>query len=333
LDDCEIQIVSSLRSTIPTSLTKITKLEAKWYLEHQLAINRARRAQKASENAHAVNKRKLDLVTDEQNGNTEKMEENPAKRIKVQDTKESNGLVAEGTAATRTEGAEAAAIDATQNPNNEPPAQSTEAANENVEETDRPNQAAESSQPTATAPKKPPGLNTTNSTNPISTDVASQEEPKTSGPATSIDENQGFNFNSMFDDANEGGDGNNADLDFDMDLGTDAFSNVINDQNNKGPADKSASLDSLLPGFENYANQTGDEMMMNFNSSSAGAAGMDGAAAPSTNEFDLPDLVESTFDDLLNDNSFGGDMGGTGDDMLNDDSMMNLGEFDDSFFN
>jgi hypothetical protein len=326
LDDCEIQIVSSLQSTILTSLTKITQLEAKWYLEHQLAINRARRAQKASENAHAANKRKLDLVTDEQNGDAGKMEENPAKRIKVQDTKESNGLVAEGTA-TRVEDAEAAAIDATQNPNvnNEPPSQSTEAAKETVEETDRPNQAAERSQPTAAAPKKPPDLNTTNGTNPISTDFASQEEPKTSGPATSIDENQGFNFDSMFDDANEGGDGNNADLDFDMELGTDAFSNVINGQN-KGQADKSTSLDSLLPGLETYPNQTGDEMMVNFNSSN------DGAGGPSTNEFDLPDLGDSTFDDLLNDNSFGGDMGGTGDDMLNDDSMMDLGEFD-SFFN
>ena len=323
MDDCEIQIVSSLRSTILTCLTEITKLEAKWYLEHQLAINRAQRARKASENAHAVNKRKLDLVIDEQNGDAEKMEENPAKRIKVQDMKESNGLVAEGTA-TRVEDAEAAAIDATQNPNanNEPPAQSTEAANETVEETDRPNQAAESSQPTATAPKKPPDLNTTNGTNPISTDFASQEEPKTSGPATSIDENQGFNFYSMFDDANEGGDGNNADLDFDMELGTDAFSNVMN---NKGQADKSASLDSLLPSLDTYPNQAGDEMMMNFNSSNAGGAG------PSTNEFDLPDLGDSTFDDLLNDNSFGRDMGGTGDDMLNDDTMMNLGEFD-SFF-
>jgi len=324
LDDCEIQIVSSRQSTILTSLTEITKLEAKWYLEHQLAINRAQRARKASENAHAVNKRKLDMVTDEQNGDAEKMEENPAKRIKVQDTKESNGLVAEGPA-TRVEDAEAATIDATQNPNvnnNEPPTQSTEAVNE---ETDRPNQATESSQPTATAPKKPPDLNITNGTNPISTDFASQEEPKTSAPATSIDENQGFNFYSMFDDANEGGDGNNADLDFDMELGTDAFSNVINAQNNKGQADKSASLDSLLPNSETYANQTGDEMMMNFNSSNAGGAG------PSTNEFDLPDLGDSTFDDLLNDNSFGGDMGGTGDDMLDDDTMMNLGEFD-SFF-
>ena len=274
-----------------------------------------------------MNKRKLDLVTDEQNGDAEKMEENPAKRIKVQDTKESNGLIAEGTA-TRVEDAEAAAIDATQNPNvnNEPPAQSTEAANGTVEETDRPDQAAESSQPTATAPKKPPDLNTTNGINPISTDFASQEEPKTSGPATSIDENQGFNFDSMFDDANEGGDGNNADLDFDMELGTNAFSNVINGQNNKGQAD------SLIPDLETYANQTGDEMM-NFNSSNAGGAGMDGAAGSSTNEFDLPDLGDSTFDDLLNDNSFGGDMGGTGDDMLNDDSMMSLGEFDDSFFN
>jgi hypothetical protein len=270
-------------------------------------------------------------VTDEQNGDAGKVEENPAKRIKVQDTKESDGLVAEGTA-TRIKDAEGAAMDATQNPNdtNEPPGQSTEAANRTIEETDRPNQVAE---PTATVPKKPPGLNTTNGINPISTDFTSQEEPKTSGPATSIDENQGFNFDSMFDDQIEGGDGNNADLDFDMGLDTDAFANVINGQNNRGQADKSASLDLLLPSLENYPNQTGDEMMMNFNSSNAGGAGMDGAAAPSTNEFDLPDLGESTFDDLLNDNSFGGDMGGTGDDMLNDDSMMNLEDFDDSFFN
>ena len=264
-------------------------------------------------------------MTDEQNGDAEKMDENPAKRIKVQDAKESDDLAAEGIA-TRVEDAEAAAIDATHNPNanNEPPAQPTEAANETVEETDQPSQAAESGQPTTTAPKKPPDLNTTNGTNAVSTDFTSQEEPKTSGPATSIDENQGFSFDSMFDDQIEGGDGNNADLDFEMDLGTDAFTNVINGQNNKGQADKSASLDSLLPGLENYANQTSDEVTMNFNSSAAGGV--------STNEFDLPDLGDSTLDDLLNDNTFGGDMGGTGDDILNDDSMMNLGELD-SFFN
>jgi hypothetical protein len=274
------------------------------------------------------------LVTDEQNGDAEKMEENPAKRIKVQDTKESDGLVAEGAAASG-EDAEAAAIDAphSTNANNEPPGQPTEAANETVKETDRPSPAAESGQPAASAPKKPPDLNTTNGANPVAADVASQEEPKTSGPATSIDENQGFNFDSVFDDPIEGGDGNNADLGFDMDLGTEAFANVINGQNNKGQADKSAPLDSLLPSLENYTNQTGDEMMMDFNSSNAGGTGLDGAAAHSTNEFDLPDLGDSSFDDLLNDNSFGGDMGGTGDDLLNDDSMMNLGEFDDSFFN
>jgi len=126
----------------------------------------------------------------------------------------------------------------------------------------------------------------------------------------------------MFDDQNDGRDGNNTDLGFDMDLSTDAFASVINDQNNSAQADKSASFDSLMP--ESYVNHTGDDMMMNFNSSNT-------AAGASSNVFDLPDLGDSTFDDLLHDDNLG--MGGTGDDMLNDDSMMNLGDFDDSIFN
>jgi hypothetical protein len=273
-------------------------------------------------------------VNEEEHGGAEKAEENPAKRIKVQETKDSNTLIAEDTVA-RVEDAATAANDNSQNPNidDEPPNRSGETANENLRGTDRTNAAVEGSLPAVTAPKKPPDLNISSGTNPISTDFTSQDEPKTSGPATSIDENQDFNFDSMFDDPNDGGDGNNADLGFDMDLSTDPFANVISDQNNSGQPDKSASLDSLLPGLENYANQTGDDMMMNFNSFNAGATGMDGPAGASSNNFDLPDLGDSTFDDLLNDDSLGRGMGGMGDDMLNDDSMLNLGEFDDSFFN
>jgi hypothetical protein len=310
------------------------KLEAKWYLEHQLALNRARRAQQASESAQTANKRKLDLLNDEQEDSTGKVEENPAKRIKFKDTKDSDTSVAEKAVA-QVEEAAIAANDNSQNLNvdNEPPSKSAEPANEVIRGTDSPKEAGESSQPTVTVPKKPPDLNTTNGSNPISTDLASQDEPKTSGPATSIDENQGFNFDSMFDDPNDGGDDSHADLGFDMDLGTDPFANVINDQNHGGQANNSGSLDSLLPGLANYANQTGDDIMMNFNSSNAGGTGMDGAAGAQSNMFDLPDLGDSTFDDLLNDDSFGGGMGGAGDDMLDDDSMMNLGEFDDSIFN
>ena len=273
-------------------------------------------------------------MSDERHGDAENTEENPAKRIKVQDTKDNDTLVAEDTAGQAGDAARAA-NDNPQTPkvDNEPPKDAVEAGNETAQGIEKPKEAAESIEPTVTAPKKPPDLTAANGTNPTPTDFAVQEDPKTSGPATSVDENQNFNFDSMFDDPNDGGDGDNADLGFDMDLGGDPFANVINDSNNGGQADKFASHDSLLPGLENYANQTGDDVMMNFNSSNTGGAGMDGTAGAPSNPFDLPDLGDSTFDDLLNDESLGGNVGGGGDDMLNDDSMMNLGEFDDSFFN
>ena len=273
------------------------------------------------------------MVNDEQPGNMKKAEENPAKRIKVQETKDNATPAAEDTVAGM-EDPPRAGNDDPRNPkvNNDPPNISTVAGNEIVRGAGTPKEGAESSVPTATAPKRPPDIITVNGTIPASADLATQEDPKTSGPATSVDENQTFNFDSMFDDPNDGGDGENADLGFDMDLGADPFGNVINDSNNSGQVDKSASLDSLLPGLENYANQTGDEMMMNFDSAGAGGTGLDGPAGDSSNLFDLPDLGDSTFDDLLNDESLGGNLGGAGDDMLNDDSLMNLGELDDSFF-
>ena len=272
-------------------------------------------------------------MNEEQPGDVESAEENPPKRVKVQDTKDSETLVAESTI-TQVEDTAKAGNNDSQNANgdNEPPSNSANATNETSQEAAIRKETTESHGAKVIAPKKPPEITTAKGANSFSIDFASQEDPKTSGPATSVDENQNFNFDSMFDDPNDGGDGTNADLGFDMDLGADPFASVINDANNSGQADKSASLDSLLPGLENYANQTGDDMMMNFTSNGAGGAGMDGTAGGSSNPFDLPDLGDSTFDDLLNDESLGGNMAGTGDDMLNDDSMMNLGEFDDSFF-
>jgi hypothetical protein len=271
-------------------------------------------------------------LSDEQHENTGKEAENPAKRIKIQDAEDNDTLITENPIA-RLEDAATAAKDTPQDLNgNYEPKKSGGAMKETIQESDGSKEAGESSQLTGGAPKKPPDLDTANGANPISTDMASQDEPKTSGPATSVDENQGFNFDSMFDDTNDGGDGNNTDLGFEMDLGTDPFANVINNQNNSRQVNNSGSLDSLLPGLE-YANQTGDDLRMNFNSSTADGTGMDGTAGGPSNMFDLPDLGDSTFDDLLNDDSLGGGMGGAGDDMLNDDSMMNLGDFEDSFLN
>jgi hypothetical protein len=273
-------------------------------------------------------------LNDEQHDDTGNEAENPAKRIKVQEVEDSDTLVTDNSVAPL-EDATIAAKDTSQdlNGNDEVPNKSAKATKETVQETNRSKQAGESNQRTGAVPKKPPDLDTANGANFISTDMASQDELKTSRPATSDDENQGLNFDSMFDDTNDGGDGNNADLGFDMDLGTDPFANAINDQNTTRQANNSGSLDSLLPVLENYANQTGDIARMNFNSSNVDGTGMDSTAGGPSNMFDLPDLGDSTFDDLLNDDSLGEGMGGAGDDMLNDDSMMNLGDFEDSFFN
>jgi hypothetical protein len=271
-------------------------------------------------------------MNDERHDVAEKVEENPAKRIKVQEPKDRDSSITE-TPVAGLDNTVAGASDGSQtlNAEDKKPSKSAEMPKEAPQGKEIQEESGESSKHTITAPKKPPDPNTANGTNPISTDFTSQDDPKTSGPATSIDENQVFNFDSVFDDANDEGDGDNADLGFDMNLSTDSFANAVADQKNSGQANNSGSLDSLLPELENYPNQTGDDMM-NFNSSNAGGAGMDGTVGDQSDMFDLPDLGDSNFNDLLNDDSLGGGMGGAGDDMLNDDSMMNFEELDE-FFN
>jgi hypothetical protein len=272
-------------------------------------------------------------MNDERHNMTEKLEENPAKRIKVQGAKDRDSSITETPVSGVGNTVAGANHDSqTLNVEVEKSSKSTEPLKEAAQGNDTKKESGGSIPHATTAPKKPPDPSTANGTNPISTDFTSQDEPKTSGPATSIDENQGFSFASMFDDANDGDEDNNADLGFDMNTGADPFANAVTDQKNDGQANNSGSLDSLLPGLEKYANQTGDDMM-NFNSSNTGGAGMDGTAGDQSDMFDLPDLGDSNFNDLLNDDSLGGVMGGAGDDMLNDDSMMNFEELDESFFN
>ena len=245
-------------------------------------------------------------MNDDSSGTKEEAEDKSAKRIKVQDTKAD---VEADTAANAPQpeqnGAENAAS-----------LQEAGAAKAETSQDDNAQQKAEEEAATpAMEPEKPRNLDPSQRHKP---ELASQDEPKTSGPVSSIGENQEFNFDSMFDD--DAGDANAGDMNFDMDLGADSFTNAMNIEQTNKPA----SLDSLLPGLETYANQTGDDLGMNL--------GMDGTGGASSNIFDLPDLGDSTFDDLLNDDSLGGGMGDSRDDMLNADSMMNMGDLD-NFFN
>ena len=143
---------------------------------------------------------------------------------------------------------------------------------------------------------------------------------------------QDYNFDSMFAEPT-GEEVGNESMSFDVNLSTGTFDAALNDQSVLHQ-DSSASFASLLPGLETYANATGDDYMMNF-SSSATAVVENGITATSNNNFELPTLGNGDFDDFLNDDSYGGNIGSSGgaDDVLNDDSMMNLGEFDDSLFN
>jgi hypothetical protein len=272
-------------------------------------------------------------MNDEHHDVTEKPEENPAKRMKAQDANDHDSSITENSVAGVENTVAGASGDSKGlDVDDEKPSKSVEASKEAAQGNDIQKESGESSQRMTAAPKKPPDPDTANNINPISTDFTSQDEPKTSAPATSIDEIQGFTFNSMFDDANDVGDDSNADLGFDVNAGTDPFASTATEQKNGGQGNNSGSLDSLLPGLESYANQTGDDMI-NFDSSNAGGAGMNGAAGDQSDMFDLPDLGDSSFNDLLNDDSLGGGIGGVGDDMLNDDSMMNFEELDESFFN
>lgn len=263
----------------------------------------------------------------------EDTEHHPAKRTKVLGTEDSSASLVDATEI-QPEQAATATLSATEKSGGG----EESSIKDSGAETEAPKETADQQKPeekpaaAATAPEKRPAVDQIHTSKPAQGDYPSQDEPKTSGPVSSTGENQDFNFDSMFDDPGDTGDPNPEGMNFDIDMDPDPFTNAMSNSNNLVQADKPDSLDSLLPGLETYANQTGDDLMMNFTSTNAG---VDGNGGVSSNIFDLPDLGDSTFDDLLNDDSFGGGgmgAGGEGDDMLNDDSMMNMGDLD-SFFN
>ena len=310
LDDCEIQI-----------------LEAKWYLEHQLALNKARREQQASESLTAPNKRKLEELRKDINGHNESPEENPAKRVKVSD--EESGEARATVNGTENAPEPTSVTESAADPKNKAKEANPDDDKSTIVPHD-PKPKAILDQPKPPDPKPEPLqiATTTDPTNPFdTTTTADAQKPSVQNSAASND--QAYNFDSMFDDpvdnADTAGDDN---MDFGMDL--DTFGDGIAGEDNN------TALDGLLGGIESYANQSGDEFLNFPLADGGGVGGAEAGVGQAGNMFDLPALGDTTFDDFLNDDTLtGGGLGGDGGgaDLLNGDDLMNLGELDDCFFN
>ena len=288
LDDCEIQIS-----------------DAKWYLEHQLALNKDRREAKAAEETASA-KRKLDAMKgpEEAEDSAETNELSP-KRQKVleEDTileasaPETGSLVTESREEAEIKEAMATAHEATQ--------------------------ATSSSTDIKLPPPKPqiqiprpPDLPSKESARPSTSEGFLKSTPQDT-PA-----NEAFNFESMFGEPSmEIGDN---DLDLAFDINPESFESAIN-------LDDPSSLDSLLPGVESYANQAGVDTSLNMSDAQPELAlPGTGDGLPSLNDnFGLPE-IGNAFDSLLGENPFGGDLDGM-DDIMGDDTMMDMDSLDKFF--
>ncbi|KAG9778839.1 hypothetical protein ABEF93_002614 [Exophiala dermatitidis] len=347
LDDCEIQI-----------------LEAKWYLEHQLAVNKARREEKArQESAAAHAKRKREETTeDEQSKPVEKKEggdnANAQKRVKTAE--------AEPQASTQTQQPSKSPLQPQPavppgEPAEQPAAQEAEKKPAHLQQKEKPSkpnnkQPPESTTATTTSqastgtgpPSKPPHnrpqsiqIPPNNLAHTTTTTTADELPKDTPQDNTSAIGNDDFNFVSMFGEPSGGDnmDGSGNELNFDL--------NGLDGANNMNMNIQDASLNSLLPGLESYANQAGDDSSFNMAGSGTGTAdvnqgsgaGTDSGGATTANnnnaqqqqinisDFSLPALGPNEFDDLLNSNDMNFDEAIN----LNDDGTMNMESMDLDF--
>jgi hypothetical protein len=265
LDDCEIQI-----------------LDAKWHLEHQLAVNRARREAKAQEEDATAMKRKLDDMKDAAMASGEpEVDEKPAKRQKVEDASGEPMKIEELPNAQLNAG----------------PSIKTKPHVASVPKSDEATVATEATENAKSIPTKP------QVTIPQAPDLGTEQtRPSTSEgilKSTSQDTpaNEVSNFVSMFGDpSGELGDSGGDDLDFDLDLNSDSFGANMN-------LEDPSSLNSLLPALESYAIQASDDSGLNFSNDTTNTA--TDAHAGLGGDF-------NDWDALLNDSNAGGD------EMMND---------------
>ncbi len=324
LDDCEIQI-----------------LDAKWYLERQLALNKARREAKAREDSAASAKRKREEVPKAHDKAQTTEGESASKRVKTQEPDEP--VQPQQKPQQESPGQKPAPQSQPVVAPNKPAAQAAPKAKDKpatAKPPDKPKVAVttdvKAPQPTVSAPAK--REENLKPSEPVRvpertmTQTTTDEFPKRTPLDTPADGNEAFNFESMFGEPSaDVMDGAGNDMTFDLeDLSGDGYGNM---QDN--------SLNSLLPGLESYANQAGDDSSYNMlgatvNGLRTGAETVisgtqnDPTGQPqqqaNVSDFSLPQLGPNEFDDFLNANDMNFDdpinLDGVG--MMNMDGMDNV---------
>ncbi|KIY04116.1 uncharacterized protein Z520_00808 [Fonsecaea multimorphosa CBS 102226] len=337
LDDCEVQI-----------------LDAKWYLERQLALNKARREAKAREDSAASAKRKREESKEAQETAQIAEGENAPKRVKTQEPESpvqaqpkaqqpspAQKPAPPSTVAANPNAAQSLPGSAEKNPTPRPPDKPKVSVTTDIR---APQPAVV---PASRPQEKPP--ETAQQPESTMTQTTTEEFPKPTPQDTPAEANEAFNFESMFAEPSaDMMEGNNNDINFDLDNLGDGFGGDSSHLNMQ----QDASLSSLLPGLESYANQTGDDA--NFGmpvppmnglapSNDIAARGIGGAMgadsntdnAPiqhqqpvnvSVNDFGLPALGPNEFDDFLNANAMNFDesLGLGNDSMANLDNLENM---------
>lgn len=321
LDDCEIQI-----------------LDAKWYLERKLAENKARREAEAkakeASTATITAKRKYDEVED---ATAPQQPETPSKRPKSSEQLPTPSQVSALDFAATDEAQKNASI--SQKPS-QPGTQSqiSAAQRTNTKETSIPK---EPDKPKEEDKKQP--LSQSQSEQQFNTDDFIQASPQ----ATSALTNDDFQFQSMFGeptDDNNDAINDNEDIDFDFDIDSAFASNTNNtstvnntsNTNTQLPSQSQqqndpSSLNSLLPGLEQFANQPDD-------SQNTGITSQPMQNQASNTSFG-GNFEPNVWDDLLNDETFGTDGDNNANMNMNFDNadMDNIGvpdkdlNFDDLF--
>ncbi|RMZ85603.1 hypothetical protein DV737_g690, partial [Chaetothyriales sp. CBS 132003] len=301
LDDCEVQI-----------------LNAKWYLEHQLAQNKARRETRAREAGLAAQKRKLDQM---QGRSEAEAREDDVKRVKLEAPRENRAeeKVAEPQPETNEVPTTAPRPDKSER-EDVPPKPADEPSHPEPEQPGTPSKspveaAKQASKPTAqgAARSSPQALSAAPAAadQPAPAATGAQTTPQVT-PALTSDE---FSFVSMFQDPSQDVANldvtNNDDLNLNLDLGDD-FVSTVNDGGGRNAEDagQGAALDGLLPGLENYVNQ--DEAGGDAGGGLDGGVDNPGALNSNANadqdmSFDLPPLDgPNEFDALFSEHGFDG---------------------------
>lgn len=291
LDDCEIQL-----------------LDAKWYLEHQLALNREKREAKAREEGAAVAKRKHDEVKEKGDAEGRSQDAKRAKTDGEQEDKTAKPADVDTVSETVPSKPETASTSDTVDA--QPLENALDTGNSKGDDGKETQQTQDISQPTTTNKplEKAPDKSLEEPPNPM------DDFPKTTPQVTPAATNDEFNFESMFGEASADPGGAEDGINFDLNLGDDFAAGLdLGNELNQN----STNADPLMTGLESFDNQAENN----------GANINDNQAV----NFDLPDLGPNEFDAFFNDNNLSGDMN-LNDDLMNAENMnMDNLDFDSMF--